>query len=66
MNGNQECFAGSHILLALVSMVVVVAAGGLIPVCFILSLGHSNKVTSVTVVLILACMTTTGDILLTW
>ena len=53
MNGNRECFTGGHILLGLVSIVVLLAAGALIPLCFILSISHPDKVTSSLLLLLL-------------
>lgn len=44
VSGTRECLTGSHIFLALLSVAVLLAATGLIPLCLILSLGHSDKV----------------------
>jgi hypothetical protein len=43
VNGSRECFTGSHILLGLLSIVVLVGAGALVPLCILLSVGHPDK-----------------------
>lgn len=50
VNGEVTCFTGSHIALALLSILVLVAASAIIPLSVLLSLGYNiHKVCSLLV-----------------
>lgn len=44
VNGEVTCFTGGHIVLALLSLLVLLAAIAILPLCVLLSLGHVHKV----------------------